>query len=122
MVSHPPSIFEQLGLPKTNPYPYLRTLLIYPVLEEFLYRGLIYGMLDKLLNFIKAKWLAIPIVIVIQASLFSLGHAQYTLSGMSVIFFSGLMLGTLRCISKGILPCVIAHSLLNLMADIQSLL
>ena len=77
-----------------------------PISEEFLFRGVLMGVLFA------RGWKPAP-AILFSAALFALSHVQYQPIGVIVVFFSGCLLGLLRCYSGGLWAPIIAHALIN---------
>lgn len=77
-----------------------------PIAEEFVFRGLVMGVL------LARGWNPI-LVVVIASALFTITHTQYYLSGLAMVFASGCLFGLLRLRSGGLLAPMIAHTLLN---------
>lgn len=87
---------------------YLVNILIVPVVEEIVYRGILYkGMARSQLG----SWVAICV----QAILWTSAHSQYELFGVDwcFIFVMGVALGLARWYTSSLVPCVAAHMLQN---------
>lgn len=117
----PPSIFQQINVSVWNVYPYIRAIIIYPIIEEVFYRGLLYSGLTKILSNIFKKYHHL-IVILTTAVAFTGLHLQYSFSGMAMVFMTGIYLGFVRYKMQGIAPCIAAHSIINIGSITGSLL
>jgi hypothetical protein len=79
-----------------------------PVVEEVVYRGVVYGGLRKAAN--------APLAIAVTSILFCLVHvAQYqdNPAVVLVIFILSLMLTLVRAYTGRLLPCIIIHTVFN---------
>lgn len=83
---------------------YLSVAVIAPIVEEMLFRGLIFDTLRKGLRF----WPAI----LIQALIFAVMHGQ--LVWMAYAFIIGIVFAALRVRYNSLIPAIIAHSMFNL--------
>ena len=117
----PPSIFQQINVSVWNIYPYIRAIIIYPLIEELFFRGLLYRGLETILIKVFKKHTYL-IVILVTSIAFTGLHLQYSASGMMMVFMTGIYLGFVRHKMKGVIPCVGAHSVLNIIAIIGSLI
>lgn len=91
---------------KTATYEVFRTLIIIPILEEFIFRKFLF----KLLAVNKTK-LLIPIIITNLA--FSFLHLDFDY--FLIFFISGLLLSNIYLRSQNILIPILAHSFVNLL-------
>lgn len=85
-----------------------------PIGEEVFFRGFIY----RGLEFSPLGWLGAT---VITAAMWAFVHFQYDWVGVTVIFGSGLLLGALRHRTGSVVPCILLHSLMNLIATVELL-
>ncbi|MEM6901476.1 MAG: CPBP family intramembrane glutamic endopeptidase [Pseudomonadota bacterium] len=77
-----------------------------PLFEELAFRGFFFGCL------IARGW-SPQIVVGVTSAAFAVTHIQYEPVGMFMVFVSGIILGTLRLIGRGLLLPIITHGLLN---------
>jgi len=91
---------------KTDTYKLFRTLIIIPILEEFIFRKFLF----KLLALNRTK-LLIPIIITNLA--FSFLHLDFDY--FLILFISGLLLSNIYLRSQNILIPILAHSFVNLL-------
>lgn len=82
-------------------------VIVAPLVEEYLFRGLGMGCL------LERGWSPV-IAILVTSALFAVTHVQYVPSGMFLIFVSGVIFGYLRLISGALTLPILAHALLNL--------
>ncbi|WP_370450888.1 lysostaphin resistance A-like protein [Mesonia sp. HuA40] len=95
--------FQNISL--QNLFIIINTIVIMPILEEFLYRGLV---MKKLL--IKTNY---KVAILVSSILFGLGHLDFEKS--LVTFFSGLIIGYVFWKSKNLFYPIIIHIVINLL-------
>ena len=74
--------------------------------EELVFRGLL---LHRLTVICRHAWLAIAI----QAALFGLAHLYEGPFAMLIIFYLGLILGSLTWWRRSLLPAIVSHALFN---------
>lgn len=84
-----------------------------PLFEELFFRGFLLSALQAVGAH---QWLAA----VASAALWSVLHLQYDLYGIVSIFAGGLLLAAARFSTESILPCCVMHSLMNLIAYIET--
>ncbi|NFE71823.1 CPBP family intramembrane metalloprotease [Clostridium botulinum] len=87
---------------------FIGTVIMAPIFEEIVYRGI---MLDELLvkyNYKKA--------IIISALIFAVIHLNFV--QLTDAFIAGIILGTVYCKTKCLIPCIIIHFLNNLFCNI----
>lgn len=89
-------------------------ILVAPVGEELLFRGLLFYRISK-------TRLGTAGAILIPALLFSVAHVQYDASVLVVIFIDGMFFGVVRHMSGSVLVTILLHSLGNLYAVIERL-
>lgn len=83
-----------------------------PLFEEFFFRGFLFiGIQNSRLG----SWGAAIITSLLWAAI----HQQYDLYGIIQIFASGLLLSYAKVRSGSLYPCIIMHSLMNLVATIE---
>ncbi len=78
---------------------FIGTVIMAPIFEEIVYRGI---MLDELLvkyNYKKA--------IIISALIFAVIHLNFV--QLTDAFIAGIILGTVYCKTKCLIPCIIIH-------------
>ena len=92
----------------------LNLLFIGPVTEEAIYRGFLYRGWSQALGPLGA--------IVLTSALFGATHLQYSWLGMLDVAVSGLFLGWLRWRSGSIIPPILAHATMNVVALIALLI
>lgn len=92
-------------------------LVFAPVVEEFLFRGLIQTILKPLESFRKTfKGLDVSLSVVITAALFTAIHITHSIPALLFIFMLGLQCSYLREKYKSIVPAILAHSTFNMLA------
>lgn len=97
------TFFENENFFVSKPYYVIRTLLLMPILEEILYRGIIQ---NKLSEKFSAAW-----AIVISSLLFAVGHLAFEQS--ITVFFTSLLMGYIYYKSKNLTTAVLIHSSVN---------
>lgn len=92
---------------------FLLTVLLYPILEEIVFRGFIQGTLIKWQVF-NAKFLRISLANIITSSLFSLLHLinQEPIWAL-LVFFPSLVFGYCWDRYQAVLPCILLHQFYN---------
>ncbi|MEM1086692.1 MAG: CPBP family intramembrane glutamic endopeptidase [Pseudomonadota bacterium] len=93
--------------PAMLPGTLFAAVIVAPLVEEYLFRGLGMGCL------LERGWSPV-IVVLVTSALFAFTHTQYLPSGMFLIFVSGVIFGYLRLVSGALTLPVISHALLNL--------
>ncbi|MEM7661330.1 MAG: CPBP family intramembrane glutamic endopeptidase [Pseudomonadota bacterium] len=78
-----------------------------PLFEELAFRGFLFGCL-------LARGWSPSLVVVTTAAAFAITHVQYEPIAMFMVFVMGLIFGTLRLVSGGLLLPMVTHGLLNL--------
>lgn len=94
---------------------FLSAILIAPVIEEFLYRGVFIS------TALAAKWSPL-LVIATSSAAFTIIHGQYTVMGLIAIFLMGCGFGWLRVWSGGLGLAMLAHWVINMKVFLLSLL
>ncbi|GIW96139.1 MAG: hypothetical protein KatS3mg110_4180 [Pirellulaceae bacterium] len=94
---------------------FVRVVLAAPISEEFTFRVLVQGWLEKI--FYRAAWLSGRWTrhwgpVLISSVLFSAAHAGHGPAWIS-IFFLALLLGYVYRKTHSVLPCLVIHGLLN---------
>nr|WP_228530617.1 MULTISPECIES: CPBP family intramembrane glutamic endopeptidase [Myxococcaceae] len=84
-------------------------LLFAPAAEELLFRGLLFGQLER-------TRLGTAGALVVSAALFAVLHLQYAPLSMALIFLDGLVLGAARAQARSVLLCFLMHALGNAVA------
>ncbi|WP_273052984.1 MULTISPECIES: CPBP family intramembrane glutamic endopeptidase [Hyphomonas] len=84
-------------------------VLVAPFAEEFIYRGLVMGVL------LARGWAPLPAA-GLSAVIFALQHIQYGWIGILVVLVYGVMLGLLRVASGGLFLPIMAHFFINLIS------
>lgn len=84
----------------------VRALMLAPLTEEIVYRGLLMGVL------LSRGWHPV-LVVVVSALAFTIGHGHYSVVQAIPVFVGGLLLGALRVFSGGILTPILAHIGIN---------
>ena len=106
-------LFKGVGvsLVKGNP---LVVVFLVPVIEEFVYRGLIFGVLLLIVDSLKNqlfKNIALGLALSLQTVIFALSHEALTLN----VLLGGFLFGLLFLYSKkNLLPGILAHAIHNL--------
>ncbi len=85
----------------------LGTVLFAPVLEEVVFRGLLYGTLRR--------WLGWPVAAVLSATVFAAAHG-YGVAGFGSVFASGIMWAVAYEKTRSLLPGMVAHAANNVSA------
>jgi membrane protease YdiL (CAAX protease family) len=88
---------------------FLAGVMIAPVIEEFLFRGVLVSTLQA------RGWGAVPVVLMSSAG-FALLHSQYTFTGLVLVGCIGAFLCILRLWSGGLILPIAAHFTNNLVA------
>lgn len=84
-------------------------VLVAPFAEEFIYRGLVMGVL------LARGWSPLPAA-ALSAAVFALQHIQYGWIGILMVMVFGVMLGLLRVASGGLFLPIMAHLFINLIS------
>lgn len=84
----------------------IRALILAPLTEEIIYRGLLIGVL------LSRGWHPV-LAIVVSAVAFTIGHGHYSVIQAIPVFVGGLLLGALRVFSGGIFAPILAHIGIN---------
>jgi len=84
-----------------------------PLFEELFFRGFLLSALEAVGAH---RWVAV----VTSAALWSMLHLQYDLYAVVSIFVGGLLLGAARLSTSSILPCFAMHSLMNVIAYVET--
>ena len=85
-----------------------------PIGEEVFFRGFIF----RGLEFSRLGWLGAT---VITSAIWAFIHFQYDWVGVTVIFAAGLLLGAVRHHTGSIIPCILLHALMNVIATVELL-
>ncbi|OKY25614.1 CPBP family intramembrane glutamic endopeptidase [Thalassotalea sp. PP2-459] len=80
--------------------------LIGPVLEEIVYRGILFTVLQR-------TGMHTSLVLIITTSIFTFIHVQYDAQQLAFIFIYGLLLGIIRYKTNNILLCIAIHMIHN---------
>ncbi|MEZ5999078.1 MAG: type II CAAX endopeptidase family protein [Hyphomonas sp.] len=88
---------------------YLAVALVGPVVEEFVYRGMLMGVL------LARGWRPVP-VILLSSLVFTVQHFQYGWIGLVSVFIYGAAFGILRVGGGGLAAPIAAHVLFNLLS------
>jgi uncharacterized protein len=94
------------------PLLWLALIVAAPLGEELLFRGFWFQ------GFTRSR-LGVLGTIVITSLVWSSIHLQYDFYGCATVFASGLLLGYARYHSQSIIPPIIMHALMNLVAILQ---
>lgn len=100
------------GLPVESSLAVLATVLAVPILEELLFRGILYGSLRNLMT----AWLAVPI----SSLVFAASHVGVSDDYLGLFVFGMIAAGVYQR-SGLLLPCVVAHAALNFSAQFATL-
>jgi membrane protease YdiL (CAAX protease family) len=96
------------------PLLWVALMIAAPLGEEFFFRGFLFSGLQH--SFVR------PIgAILITATLWAAIHVQYDWSGVLTIFAGGLVQGVARWKTNSLLICIAMHSLMNLVATIETI-
>lgn len=90
---------------------YLKVILIVPITEELLFRGIIMKKAQKIMPFFMAN--------IVQTLMF--GFVHMNLIQISYTVLSGLILGYITYKYKSLIPAVIIHSIMNLIGSLMDL-
>ncbi|MBD8505512.1 CPBP family intramembrane metalloprotease [Hoyosella sp. G463] len=87
-----------------------------PIVEEVIFRGIVWGALEKQRNATRWRWLAHAAsgnisILVLTAVLFAAWHAEPWRLG--ILLFAGLVFGVARLYTGGVLAPMVAHSVNN---------
>ncbi|WP_278312806.1 CPBP family intramembrane glutamic endopeptidase [Lolliginicoccus levis] len=87
-----------------------------PIVEEIIFRGIVWGALEKQRHARRWRWLAQAVsgnisVLVLTALLFAAWHAEPWRAG--ILIFAGLVFGFARLYTGGVLAPIVAHSVNN---------
>lgn len=121
-IHNEPDIAQQVSTSMLNPYVWIRSAIIYPVLEEIIFRGFLYQLLKNLFAKISInKTAAIIMAATIQSLIWCLQHLQYhDLLSYLDIFIMGLFLAYVREKTRSIYPAMAYHGISNILANILS--
>ena len=110
------NVVEQLTSASNIALLFLTVVIIAPVSEEVIFRGVAFYRLKK-------TRLGVTGAIIIPSVLFSLIHLQYEQPIIFVILFlAAVMFGAIRHITGNLWYCIISHMLMNLIVFIQCVL
>lgn len=118
--------FVPLGFRHLNAYDFVHFVVIGPITEELLFRGIIFSLALRV--FSNRGFAQIPYAIWFSTVFFALTHVQYHEYQLSTEVFLqilmaipiGIALGFIRLDTGRVWPAVIIHSLLNWMASLQN--
>jgi len=88
-------------------------VLVYPLLEEFLFRGF-------LLEGFRHSFMGPVFAVLVTAGLWAVGHQQYDWYGIVVILVGGVIMGIARLTTGSIWICFAMHATGNLVATIEA--
>ncbi len=109
----PPFMVEAYQTAGFLPLLWFTLLVAAPVAEETLFRGFLFeGILHSRLG--------APGAVILSALPWALIHIQYDLYGIASIFVAGLFLGYVRLKTKSIYSTMLLHSLMNLIATVET--
>ncbi len=95
-----------------KPLIWVGMILAAPVAEELFFRGFLFrGWRESRLGGLGT--------IVFTSALWAVIHLQYDFFGIAMIFFFGLILGTVRLQTGSVLLCIILHAIMNFIATIE---
>jgi membrane protease YdiL (CAAX protease family) len=94
------------------PLLFLAIVAIYPLFEEFLFRGFLF-------EGIRRSRLGAAGAILISTVAWALGHTQYDWYGVLVICVGGILLGAARLRTNCLWICILMHATSNLIATIE---
>ena len=94
------------------PLLFLALVAIYPLFEEFLFRGFLF-------EGIRRSRLGATGAILISAVAWALGHTQYDWYGILAIGVGGILLGAARLKTNCLWICILMHATSNLIATIE---
>lgn len=93
---------------------FLLLVVLFPVLEELAFRGLIQGYLSSF-NVFKKRWLKISVANWLTSLLFTAAHFIYNpIVLASLVFLPSLIFGELRDRYQSTIPSIILHCFYNL--------
>jgi membrane protease YdiL (CAAX protease family) len=93
---------------------WLAVLVAAPISEELLFRGLLFGGLER--SPLRPEGAALGSSLAWAAL-----HLQYDLFGITSIFVAGLLLATARHYSRSTILCILLHAAMNLIATLELL-
>jgi membrane protease YdiL (CAAX protease family) len=92
--------------------PFLALLCTVSVCEEFLYRGFAF------LAFARLSYGSVAAAIVGSSAIFAIGHLYQGRRGVTTTFFLGAVLGGVRAWTGSLVPCVLVHFVIDLVAGL----
>lgn len=92
-------------------YPFFKIVVFYPVLEEYVFRGLIWEYLEKL-DFLDKK-LSVVMIVIVSSAIFCMAHMIFRDISALPILFAGIYLGIIRSNATTILPVIGVHCFWN---------
>jgi len=100
--------------PLVAPLIFLKLALLYPILEELVFRGLLQEWLLKK-EYGKRQWAGVSVANIIVCAAFALSHLinQPPLWALSV-FFPGLVFGYFRDRHRSVVPAIVLHVFYNI--------
>ena len=119
-----PDIWQQVGVSITNPYVWIRSLILMPIIEEIIFRGFLYQLIkDTLLKTTLTSRYAAFSAGFLQSMFWGLTHLQYSgvLAYVSIISL-GCLLAYIREKTRSIYPCMIYHGFLNALTNILNMM
>jgi membrane protease YdiL (CAAX protease family) len=98
-------------LPRSSPelFPYAALAITAGICEEFLYRGFAMAVLEHL-------GLQLWLVVILSSILFGLAHSYQGPGGIISTFLAGLLFGSTRVVFGSLVPAVLWHSSVDLIA------
>jgi len=94
---------------------WLAIVVLAPINEELLFRGLMFGGLSST----RLGWIGAA---VITSAIWAVIHVQYDWIYIAIIFVGGLILAAARQMSQSVILCIAMHSVWNLISMIQTML
>lgn len=86
---------------------FITVCLLAPVIEELVYRGVLFSLLKKLK-------LNVTFLILVSTALFTAVHSHYDTADLTFVFVLGFLAGYARVKTKGLLVPIAIHSTVNL--------
>jgi membrane protease YdiL (CAAX protease family) len=97
------------------PLLWLALIVAAPVSEEFLFRGFLFRGLE-------GTALGPVGTVTLTSLLWSTVHLQYDLYAIGIIFLAGLLFGYARWVTGSLMPSLLMHALMNLLATVQAMI
>jgi len=115
LLKHPASDFMISAYQTAGSLPLLWIVIcvVAPIAEELLFRGFFYKGLSR-------SRLGVAGAIIVTSLCWAIIHLQYDIFIIATIFVHGLVLGTARAKTRSVVPAILMHVAINLVAMIQT--